>query len=426
MGLLILSFHNAIALKGIVKEAGSNSPSVESTLAPTQTVITPNRPMKEGSSSPSVEYTLAPTKTMITPNPSHIDQPEDLSTFSPTMVVTSEKKSSEYFNYNPYSKWGPERWDKIKIKKSEYFDFTKVKKNQCNGRTQSPINIRKTQSCQDDHIAFTKRGKQDFDTIDFDIQPSSLRANLKVKSLSESAAADTSNLALLSKALFVDVKVPAEHTWESKQFAAELQITHHWDRKEGRFIILSVLLDDSDDQPNAPLEMFIREWEEEAKKKEFLCNKEEGSIQQYNRTYERPSKKEMKDIWGCGKNDNHCSKGYADWDVYRFIPTFWYCGYKGSLTIPPCTENVHWRIYDVPLKISKDQSARMSNLLVSQLDDECNRGSIAYNRTVSRPIQSKRQSVFCCKGSDFKANVQDKDYWKSLWPKNYHGIKGLK
>lgn len=341
---------------------------------------------------------------------------------------TSEEKPSGFFDYNPYSKFGPERWDNIKIRKSEYFDFTKVKKNQCDGKKQSPINIRKTKSCQDDHRTYMKRGKQDFDTIDFAIKPSSLRANLKTsKSLSQSAAADTSNLALLSKAIFVDVKVPAEHTWESQKFAAELQITHHWDRKEGRFIILSVLLDDSEDIPNAPLEMFIREWEEVAKKKQYLCSREEGQIlQQYNRTYELPSRKEMEGIWGTSCGNRKCSKNDADWDVYRFIPTFWYCGYKGSLTIPPCTENTHWRIFDVPLKISKDQSARMSNLLVSQLDDDCNIGSIAYNRTVSRPIQSKRQSVFCCEGDDFKADVSNHDYWKSLWPEKYHGRKGLK
>ena len=47
----------------------------------------------------------------------------------------------------------------------------------------------------------------DFDTIDFQIEPSSLRAYLKVTSLNDSASADPSNLAELSKALFVDVKV---------------------------------------------------------------------------------------------------------------------------------------------------------------------------------------------------------------------------
>lgn len=77
---------------------------------------------------------------------------EEISTLA--TAATLEEKPSEYFNYDPYSKWGPERWDNIKIKKSEYFDFTKVKKNQCDGKKQSPINIRKTKSCQDDHITF--------------------------------------------------------------------------------------------------------------------------------------------------------------------------------------------------------------------------------------------------------------------------------
>merc|ERR1712151_108801 len=251
--------------------------------------------------------------------------------------------------------------------------------------------------------------------------------------LSKSAAADTSNLALLSKALFVDVKVPSEHTFEGKYYDGEIQITHHWDRKEGRFIILSVLLDTDDDYENDALEVLIREWEEVAAKKKYKCDRKKKvpNLKKYERKYKEPGRKgygssKWDRIWGKYCGGRRCNNGAADWDVYRFIPTFWYCGYKGSLTIPPCTENVHWRIYDVPLKISKDQSARMSNLLVSQLDDECNRGSIAYNRTVSRPVQSKRQSVFCCKGSDFKANVKDKDYWKSLWPKDYHGRKGLK
>ena len=95
--------------------------------------------------------------------------------------ITSEEKPSGFFDYNPYSKFGPERWyvlfdcyfkliyshhtmkismklyrDNIKIRKSEYFDFTKVKKNQCDGKKQSPINIRKTKSCQDDHRTYMK------------------------------------------------------------------------------------------------------------------------------------------------------------------------------------------------------------------------------------------------------------------------------
>ena len=96
-----------------------------------------------------------------------------------------------------------------------------------------------------------------------------------------------------------------------------------------QFIILSVLLDVTEDIPNAPLEMFIREWEEEAKKKQFLCSGEGVSLKQYNSTHERPGKSEMKDIWGSTCSKKGCSQGSADWNVYSFILMFWYCGYKG-------------------------------------------------------------------------------------------------
>jgi len=75
---------------------------------------------------------------------------------------------------------------------------------------------------------------QDFSTIDFAIESSSLRAYLTVKSLSQSASADPSNLAELSKAIFVDIKIPAEHTWRGNKYPGELQIVHHWDHTEGR------------------------------------------------------------------------------------------------------------------------------------------------------------------------------------------------
>ena len=70
------------------------------------------------------------TTSIPTQTPTQIDQGEELS-ISSIIKATSKAKSSGYFNYDPYSKWGPERWDDIKIKNSDYFDFTKVKKNQC-------------------------------------------------------------------------------------------------------------------------------------------------------------------------------------------------------------------------------------------------------------------------------------------------------
>jgi carbonic anhydrase len=35
--------------------------------------------------------------------------------------------------------------------------------------------------------------------------------------------------------------------------------------------------------------------------------------------------------------------------------------YEGSLTVPPCTENVEWNIYDDPQPISKEQLSMFTN-----------------------------------------------------------------
>jgi len=223
-------------------------------------------------------------------------------------------------------------------------------------------------------------------------------------------------------------KIPAEHTWRGNEYAGELQIVHYWDHTQNRFIILSVLLDDTDDVPNKPLEMFIQKWEEQANEKEFICKvKELKKINPFVPIHKETNSTEMKDVWGdAGPNE-------ADWNVYEFIPTFWYCGYDGSLTISPCSDNTYWRIFDLPLKISKDQSERMADLLLNQIDtDDCGSKEYAgYNKTsltFSRPLQTERdfQSVYCCKSDDYKAEANNHEYWESMWPKDYHGRNGWK
>ena len=43
-----------------------------------------------------------------------------------------------------------------------------------------------------------------------------------------------------------------------------------------------------------------------------------------------------------------------DRDYYKFI---------GSLTTPPCSENVKWQVFKTPLTISKEQKEKFFNLL---------------------------------------------------------------
>jgi len=93
----------------------------------------------------------------------------------------------------------------------------------------------------------------------------------------------------------------------------------------------------------------------------------------------------------------------------------YYHGYYGSLTSPPCTESVRWRVMIDPLQISINQLHRIEMLIAKYVDTEqCKlgtwgrpRGAGSCKVDVNRPIQylSKRHKVEDCekihKGGDW-------------------------
>ena len=52
-------------------------------------------------------------------------------------------------------------------------------------------------------------------------------------------------------------------------------------------------------------------------------------------------------------------------------PTIYYFGYRGSITAPPCSDIVNWRILDVPLEISKRQYQQLTTLMDSYREESC-------------------------------------------------------
>jgi len=174
------------------------------------------------------------------------------------------------------------------------------------------------------------------------------------------------------------------------------------------------MMDKNSNEENEQLELFIREWEEVSEERASQCN---GS--KYKRKYNYPTPKQMKKIWAAGNNWK------SDFDIYRMLPTLWYCGYNGSLTIPPCHQRVVWRVLDLPMTMSKKQFKRIQKLIKNQLDENCKPNKTAYKRKeVSRPLQHNRNDIFCCQGTDWNLNAHDKKVWEErakLWPDNYHG-----
>ena len=84
------------------------------------------------------------------------------------------------------------------------------------------------------------------------------------------------------------------------------------------------------------------------------------------------------------------------------IPTYWFYGYDGSLTEPPCTEIVSWFVMDTPMTIGRSQLEQLKDILFNHVDANCRRTSVHYDESVARPIQdSAGRQVWRCTQENF-------------------------
>lgn len=92
----------------------------------------------------------------------------------------------------------------------------------------------------------------------------------------------------------------------------------------------------------------------------------------------------------------------------RIINSIHFYGYDGSLTEPPCSEWVSWRVLDTPMQISYDQWDQMRNILFNQVDEEsCRRSSVHWKGSVARPIQSlNERPLWKCTERDYVSDVE--------------------
>ena len=74
---------------------------------------------------------------------------------------------------------------------------------------------------------------------------------------------------------------------------------------------------------------------------------------------------------------------------YDIWPTIYFYRYRGSLTIPPCTSMVNWRVFDEPLQISRRQMKKLANLINNYRDPEtCKFATYASSvGETARPLQ---------------------------------------
>lgn len=79
-----------------------------------------------------------------------------------------------------------------------------------------------------------------------------------------------------------------------------------------------------------------------------------------------------------------------DW----FMKSDYFYGYWGSLTEPPCTEFVHYRIIDVPMSITVSQFNELKDLLFNHVDPvSCHKTSNQYLESVARQVQPLNERI---------------------------------
>jgi len=93
---------------------------------------------------------------------------------------------------------------------------------------------------------------------------------------------------------------------------------------------------------------------------------------------------------------------------YRMFPSIYYYRYKGSLTAPPCSRIVHWRILDEPRSISLRQYKQMADILKNYRNDAC------QYETKSRQVTGENWRNQHLLTDDETTHCQAKDfnYWR--------------
>ena len=155
---------------------------------------------------------------------------------------------------------------------------------------------------------------------------------------------------------------------------------------------------------NLHFQRLIDKWQKIFDKQWSKCddggNKREIIVKEgtSNTTYDQSMKEE--------EEQQHYQKHFSKpWSPFHedIIRTIYFYGYWGSLTEPPCSDEVTYRILLEPLYISKQQLLQLQNILFNQVDDQCRRTSVQYRGSVARPLQDQtNRPMWKCTNKNFK------------------------
>jgi hypothetical protein len=200
---------------------------------------------------------------------------------------------------------------------------------------------------------------------------------------------------------------------------------------------VSVLLDASGLKDNPKLQEYIDKWQAvsdevlsnctNTRRLENLDSENDAHHEEVNKSDQRNRKRnhwtdvekrrlEGMDVEGyaSAKDEITPEEEEAGWGPRRHLfpydiwPTIYFYRYKGSLTVPPCSEIVSWRVLDEPLVISRRQLKHLARLLKhGHVNSETCQPDTAVHPTTGesyRPLQTlnhEHQTLVHCTSHDF-------------------------
>ena len=230
--------------------------------------------------------------------------------------------------------------------------------------------------------------------------------------------------------LHIDLKVKSEHRLCGKQYDAEMQLFYlhsEW----GNFEAVSILIEVADGEHNGHFQKILDYFQDKFDEDKDTCERKQHMARALfdDNHYKRNLRSNLEDVRNKttareeavsseSSNYQRVRRRILDafrparvpWDpldtlLYRSIH-FW--SYFGSTTEPPCSENVRWRVVDVPMNISPGQYVKLQNLMFNHVDPHtCQQTSTHFQESNARPVQARsNSSVYRCRRVDYVSDME--------------------
>ena len=241
--------------------------------------------------------------------------------------------------------------------------------------------------------------------------------------------------------LHIDLKVRSEHRLCGKQYDGEMQLFYI--HREGNLEALSILIEVDSTEMNGHFQVMLDYFQDKFDEDASLCLRRRTKARALlGRGKERKATTKLRGMSSSSSSTE--DKGGASttslgsflyqkihdsflnriqqqrhrrterpptwnplepWYVLRSIH-FW--GYSGSITEPPCFEEVRWRVVDVPMKIHFNQYLQLKRLTFDHVDpDTCLKTSTHFEESNARPVQPHQGgATYRCRRSDYASDME--------------------